>query len=150
MNKIAIVLSIFLSLVISERTVAQSSTLYTGAVANKKHYQAIYILNSSEDKKINATLRNIKNALDDPRLKGKLEVELVVFGDGVVAFYKNSAFVDQLLALKKNGVLLVQCENTLKERGINKDELIDFISFVPSGNGEIIIRQQQGWAVVHP
>jgi intracellular sulfur oxidation DsrE/DsrF family protein len=47
-------------------------------------------------------------------------------------------------------MILAQCENTLKERKIDKTELFDFISFVPSGNGEIIIRQQQGWAVVHP
>jgi uncharacterized protein len=55
-----------------------------------------------------------------------------------------------LLALQKRSVILAQCENTIEERKISKDELWPFISFVPSGNGEIIIRQYQGWATVHP
>jgi intracellular sulfur oxidation DsrE/DsrF family protein len=55
-----------------------------------------------------------------------------------------------LLKLKNKGVLFAQCENTMREKKISKDELWPFISYVPSGNGEIIIRQSQGWAVVHP
>lgn len=115
-----------------------------------KHYKALYVLNSGEEKKINGCLRNIKNALEDPRLKGKLELELIVFGDGVAVYQKNSSYEATLKLLQSKGVLLAQCENTLRERKIDKSELVDFISFVPSGNGEIIIRQQQGWAVVHP
>lgn len=120
------------------------------AVAVKKTYKAVYQLNSEDDKKISATLKNINNALEDPRLAGKLKVELVVHGGGVVAFKKNSPYEQQLLMLQKKGVLLAQCENTLKERNITKSELFDFISYVPSGNGELIIRQDQGWAIIHP
>lgn len=123
---------------------------FTGAKANLKHYKALYVLNSGEDKKITGTLRNIKNALEDPRLKGKLEVELIVFGDGVAVYSKENAYEKTLLDLKGKGVILAQCENTIKERKIAKEELFDFISYVPSGNGEIIIRHYDGWAIVHP
>ncbi|MNY31846.1 DsrE/DsrF-like family protein [compost metagenome] len=99
---------------------------------------------------MSAILRNMKNAMEDPRIKGKLEVELIVFGDGVALYNKNSPYMDKLKDLMSKGVLLAQCENTLKERNIDKSTLYDFISYVPSGNGEIIIRQQQGWAVIHP
>jgi uncharacterized protein len=107
-------------------------------------------LNTSDEKKIKGTLRNINNALEDPRLKGKLQVELIAFGDGVEAFKKANNFDTVLTNLKKKGVLLAQCENTIKERKISKEELWPFISYVPSGNGEIIIRHYQGWATVHP
>jgi len=123
---------------------------FSGAKATKSHYKVLYILNNGEDKRISATLRNINNALEDPRLKGKLEVELVVFGDGVVLFKKDGKYREVLMTLRNKGVLLAQCENTLRERNIGKDELYDFIHFVPSGNGEVIIRQQQGWSVIHP
>jgi uncharacterized protein len=126
------------------------ATTFTGAKATKSHYKALYILNNGEEKKISATLRNINNALEDPRLKGKLEVELIVFGDGVDVFKKHGKYLETLTMLKNKGVLLAQCENTLKERKIGKDELYDFIHYVPSGNGEVIIRQQQGWSVLHP
>lgn len=127
-----------------------SKSVFHGATASLKEYHALYILNQSDDKKIKAIIRNINNALEDPRLKGKLKVELVAFGEGVEIFKKSNHYDTLLISLKNKGVLLAECENTLRERKISKDELWDFISFVPSGNGEIIIRQYQGWAMVHP
>ncbi len=123
---------------------------FHGAVADKKSYKVVYQLNSDDDKIIKATMKNMMNALEDPRLKGKLQAELVVHGGGVAVFKKTNPYESQLKALQAKGVILAECENTLRERNISKDELFDFISFVPSGNGEIIIRQQQGWAIVHP
>ena len=132
---------------------AQSQTAlksFTGATASLKHYNALYVINSNDTKRITGALRNIKNALEDPRLKGKLTVELVVFGDGVAVFQKDGAFEETLKSLQAKGVILAQCENTLRERKIDKDKLFSFISYVPSGNGEIIIRSYEGWAIVHP
>ena len=123
---------------------------FTGATARLKHYNALYILNSNDEKKITGTLRNMNNALEDPRLKGKLHIELVAFGDGVAVFMKNSAYEQSLKDLQAKGVILAQCSNTVRERKIEKSELFPFISYVPSGNGEIIIRQYEGWATVHP
>lgn len=124
--------------------------IFTGAKATLKNYKALYVLNSGDEKKITGTLRNIKNALDDPRLKGKLEVELIAFGDGVAVYQKSGPFEKTLKELQSRGVMLAQCENTIKERHIDKSTLFDFISYVPSANGEIIIRQYQGWAIVYP
>lgn len=123
---------------------------FTGAQANLKSYKALYVLNSSDEKHITGTLRNIKNVLEDPRLKGKLEVELIAFGDGVSVFQKTGSFEQTLRDLQAKGVILAECENTIRERKIEKGSLFDFISYVPSGNGEIVIRHYQGWAVVHP
>ncbi len=123
---------------------------FHGAVAKLKSYKAVYFIDDSSAQKIKGTLRNIKNALEDPRLKGKLEVELVAFGDGVEVFKKTNHYDTMLTSLQSKGVLLAQCLNTIKERKINKSELWNFIGYVPTGNGEIIIRQAQGWSVVHP
>jgi intracellular sulfur oxidation DsrE/DsrF family protein len=132
----------------SQSTIDPAS--FNGANADFKKYKAIYIINNLDDKKIRSTLRNINNALEDPRLKGKLEIELVAFGDGVEMFKKTNHYDTLLTRLQNKGVLLAQCENTIKERKISKEELWPFISYVPSGNGEIIIRHYQGWASVHP
>ena len=140
------------SLTFASPDYAQSSgdTVFNGAAANLQAYNALYVINQSDDKKIRAVIRNINNALADPRLKGKLIVELVVFGDGVELFKKINHYGTLLLALKSKNVILAECENTIKERKISKDDLWPFIAYVPSGNGEIIIRHYQGWAVVHP
>lgn len=123
---------------------------FTGAAAGEGSYKAVYYLNDSATRKVQGTLRNIKNALEDPRLAGKLQIELVVFGDGVEVFKKTNSYDTTLRALQSKGVILAQCLNTMKERHIGKAELWDFISYVPTGNGEVIIRQAQGWAPMHP
>lgn len=128
----------------------QPAKIYNGAVATKKHYKAVFQLNSDDDKVIRSTVKNIENALNDARLKNKLKVELVVHGAGVAAFKKDSPYEPLMQELLQQGVILAQCLNTLKERNISKDALFPFLSFVPSGNGELIILQQQGWAYIHP
>lgn len=151
MKKLTFIWALCLLLAASSTSFAQTATsTFTGAQASLKNYKALYVINSGDEKKIAGTLRNIKNALEDPRLKGKLEVELIAFGDGVAVYQKSGSFEKTLLELQSRGVLLAQCENTITERRIDKETLFSFISYVPSGNGEIIIRQYQGWAVVHP
>ncbi|MFC3560228.1 DsrE family protein [Pedobacter jamesrossensis] len=151
MKKLLILFPFVLVMAITTNVCAQETKKpFTGAVAKKKSYKALYVLNSSEEKHISGTLRNINNALEDPRLKGKLEVELIAFGDGVAVYRTDGKFLNQLNTLKSKGVILAQCENTVRERKIDKSDLFDFISFVPSGNGEIIIRSAEGWVIVHP
>jgi intracellular sulfur oxidation DsrE/DsrF family protein len=130
--------------------VKAASGSFQGAPATLKKYRALYFINESDEKKVRGIIRNINNALTDPRLKGKLEVELVAFGDGVEMFKRNNHYDTLLLTLQDKGVILAQCENTIRERKISKEQLLPFISYVPSGNGEIIIRQSEGWAVIHP
>ncbi|MCR5890723.1 DsrE family protein [Hymenobacter sp. J193] len=129
---------------------APDKPAFMGAVAKKNRYRAVYQLDSDDPKLIKQTLRNMKNALADPRLQGKLQLELVVFGGGVDVFRKSQPYEAELRALQQQGVLLAQGQNTMKERQISPDELFAFIAYVPTGNGELIIRQQQGWALVHP
>ena len=130
--------------------VAAKAAIFQGAPATKKHYRAVYQLDTSDPKLIGQTLRNMKNALDDPRLKGKLELELVVFSGGTVVFKKGQPYEADVLVLQQAGVILAQCENSMKAHKLTKDDMLPYISYVPTGNGELIIRQADGWALVHP
>ncbi|TKB96765.1 DsrE family protein [Pedobacter cryophilus] len=127
----------------------QQEIPFTGAIPKLQQYKAIYVLNSDDNQKIMGVLGNIKNAINDPRLKGKLAVELIVFGAGVKLYDKAGPFESVLKSLKARGVILAECENTLVKRHIDKKTLYPFISYVPSATGEIIIRSSEGWAVVH-
>ncbi len=151
MKKYTFILAAFMLMGFISKVKAQGEpTEFTGATAKLKHYDALYILNSADEKKIKGTLRNMDNALEDPRLKGKLHIELIVFGDGVAVYMKSGIYEQTLKDLQAKGVVMAQCSNTVRERKIDKNDLFPFISYVPSGNGEIIIRQYEGWAVVHP
>ena len=140
------------TLLISALASAQTSQeTFKGAESSSSiNYKVLFILNDGDDKKIKSVIRNVNNAMSDPRFDGKLQVELLAFSDGVELFKKENKYESLLLDLKKKGVLLAQCENTLEERTILKEALVSFISFVPSGVGEVVIRQQQGWSSVHP
>ena len=123
---------------------------FTGAVASQKHYHAIYQLDTNDPKTIEKTIRNINNALTDPRLQGKVEIELIAYSGGTDAYLKNGKYENDLKFLVEKGVIVAQCSNTLRERKLTRNDIYDFIGVVPSGNGELIIREAQGWAIVKP
>ncbi|WP_018618309.1 DsrE family protein [Spirosoma luteum] len=124
---------------------------FHGAEATKSRYRAVYQLNTADTSVISHALANIQNALNDPRLKGKLDMELVVYGGANILYRKDKPqYEQQLQNLQKQGVILAMCENTMRMRKIKREELFPFISYVPTANGELIIRQEDGWAVIRP
>ncbi|MGI4729702.1 MAG: hypothetical protein ACRYGB_14095, partial [Janthinobacterium lividum] len=80
MKKYTLMLAAFALFLLAKPAAAQTNAVFTGAKLILKSYNALYILNSNDDKKIKATLCNLDNALEDPRLKGKLHVELIAYG----------------------------------------------------------------------
>jgi len=114
---------------------------FTCAKATKKAYHAIYQLDNNDTKVIEKTLRNINNALKDSKLAGKITIELIAFAGGTEAYLKGGKYEDDLKALVLKGVIVAQRNNSPIEKKITRDQLYDFIAVVPSGNGELIIRQ---------
>lgn len=129
---------------------ASADAGFTGAKADKAQYNVIFHIDVGNEATIKKTLNNIDNLLNDPRLKGKVNVELVANSNGFAVYVKNNGFEEKLKHLQKEGVILSQCSNTLKELHVDRNDLYPFISIVPSGMGEITIREAQGWAYIHP
>lgn len=126
----------------------EKNRAFTGAKAPRKMLHAIYPLDTNDPKVIEKTFRHIENALTDPRLVGKVQIELIGFGGGTEAYLKGSKYEADLKALLEKGVIISQCNNSLMQRKISRDQIYDFIAVVPSANGELIIRQAEGWAVI--
>lgn len=131
-------------------TAIEKNKAFGGATAELPSYKAIYQLDTNDPKIIEKAIRNINNALDDPRLKDKLEIELITFSGGTETYLKGSKFEEPLKKLIQRGVTVAQCLNSLKERNLTKEQLFDFVAYVPSGNGELIIRSLQGWTIIKP
>jgi len=123
---------------------------FKGATATENHYKVVFQMDQGAPETIKKVFRNINNLLKDPRLSGKLEIELVAFSGGTEAYRKGSEYEQALINLIKQGVQVVQCSNTLIERKIDKSELYDFLAYVPTGNGELVIRAKQGWVIIKP
>ena len=50
----------------------------------------------------------------------------------------------------QQGVKIVACENTMHGQHLTPADMLPAIGYVPSGVGELLKRQQQGWAYVRP
>lgn len=123
---------------------------FEGAIAGRSNYFAIYQLDTDDPKVVDKAFRNINNALADRRLIGKLKLELVTFGDGTNVMLSGSPYEATLKSLLQRGLTIVQCNTSLVNRGISRNRLLPFIGVVPSGNGELIIRNAEGWAIIKP
>ena len=128
----------------------ETNRAFTGAVAKKKIYHAIYQLDTNDPKIIDKAIHNINNALMDSRLEGKVKIELVTLSGGTEAVMLGSKFEKDIKDLIEKGVIVAQCNNSLLKRNLTRDQIFNFIAVVPSGNGEIIIRQAEGWAIIKP
>ena len=128
----------------------EQNKLYNGAQATEQVYKAIYQMDNGSPEIIKKTIRNINNLLKDPRLKGKVQIELAAFSGGTEAYRKGSEYEEAIKGLINQGVIVAQCLNTLQERKINKSELYDFLAYVPTGNGELLIRANEGWTIIKP
>ncbi|NYT10941.1 MAG: hypothetical protein GKC03_00125 [Methanomassiliicoccales archaeon] len=112
-------------------------------------YQAIFHLNEDDIGKVNMTLSNIENLIDDLG-RTNVEVILVANGNGVKAFAREPAIAQRVEKLRKLGVTFKVCANSLAGRGMSKDDLIDQVDIVGSGIVEIVRKQIEGWAYIKP
>ncbi len=92
-----------------------------------------------------SALRNVRNTMAD---LGEAEICLVAHGPGVRLITGETGFADQLDELIKNGVEVVACRNTMARLGIGDDALRPGVRTVSAGIGELVRRQNGGWAYV--
>ena len=147
---VALIFSVTLINAQTSSNLLETNRAFMGAVAKKKSYHAIYQLDTNDPKIIDKAIHNINNALSDQRLIGKLQIELVTLSGGTEAVMIGSKFEKDLKELIEKGVILVQCNNSLMQRKLTREQIYDFMAVVPSGNGELIIRQAEGWAIIKP
>lgn len=105
-------------------------------------------LDEGAQEKHSSVLGNITNLLAD--LGGATPVELVCHGPGVDLCLRDSPLREQLEGLITQGVTVAACRNTMRGRGIEPGQLAPGVVVVPAGIGELVRKQQQGWAYVRP
>jgi intracellular sulfur oxidation DsrE/DsrF family protein len=91
-------------------------------------------------------VRNLQSAYG----KDKVDVELVVFGNGAGLLKFDSPLAGRIDDILANSVQVVMCENSMKARKLTPADMHAKIGYVKAGVVEIIERQKQGWAVIRP
>ena len=77
------------------------------------------------------------------------KVEVVCHGPGLDILRTHMTVVyPKLRELSGKGIQFVGCENTLRERQIDRDEIMNVASFVKAGIIEIVKKQEEGWSYI--
>lgn len=109
------------------------------------------VFHIDENAKWNLLLRNIRNLCREYDPKAS-RIEVVANAEAV-KFYASPANVDEaenLRELAGKGVRVAACANALRGMGIAAEKLPPFVEVVPSGVGELIRRQAEGYAYIKP
>ncbi|MFP4000495.1 MAG: DsrE family protein [Thermoplasmata archaeon] len=94
-----------------------------------------------------AAFSNIVNLIKDLG-EENLDIELLMNGTGVKMMLEESERLRKIDYLLKKGVKFRVCSNSLDALKISEDDLIEEAKTVPSGVGELVKRQDEGWAYV--
>ena len=133
------IILLIVSVMVSTKTYGQNT------ITSIEH--KIIIQFSSGDTLAQKGLRNNLRNLSNSWPQAKIEV--VCHGPGI-NFLRTSTsnFATDIETYRQKGVVFAACENTLKERKIEKSEILPNIVFVPNGLVEIITKQEQGWSYI--
>lgn len=95
-----------------------------------------------------AVVRNIGHTLDE--LGEGTPIELVAHGPGLDHLLDGSAVAEGLARVRRRGVLLSACRNTMERKGVSPEQLLPGVGTVQAGVAQLVRRQRQGWAYVRP
>jgi len=118
-------------------------------MADRTAYRVLVHLDDGERPRHEAALRTIANLLDDLGAEN-IQVEVVAHGPGLDLLTGETGLAVPVIQLVARGVALVACRNTLRARQLSPDHLLPHVALVPSGIGELVRRQAEGWLYIRP
>ncbi|MBK9689483.1 MAG: DsrE family protein [Saprospiraceae bacterium] len=111
--------------------------------ANHKVVFQFTLADSMQQKAFSNQLKNLRKHWPDA------QIEVVAYNQGIdFLMTKRTRHHDIIADLKKAGVRFVVCQNTMNQRNIKEDELIEEAEIVPAGIAEIVEKQEQGWSYI--
>ena len=121
-------------------TAAQAQSDENVVVSTKKHKMIIQ-LTSSDTTAQNSLVKQLGNIL---RAAPNTKIEVVCHNNGITflqtATTKHAA---QIREFSARGVDFVACENTMRDRNVKREELLNECRTVPAGVVEIILKQEK-------
>jgi intracellular sulfur oxidation DsrE/DsrF family protein len=113
--------------------------------ANAQTHKVVVQLNTSDTLVWHGALKNISNL--QTALGPTTQIELVAHGSGIGILIDGKTTQKAKIAeLAASGVLFKACENTIRERKIDRSTILTQAGTVPSGVAEVVLKQEAGWA----
>jgi uncharacterized protein len=116
-------------------------------LAQGKLHHVVIALTSQDEGDWQMTIGNIHHLLEsfnpDPS-----EIEVVAYGPGLNSLRKTSSVSADIQSLEKLSVRFVACENSMQHMHVTMSDLIPGVTSVPSGIGEVVRKEEQGWVYI--
>ena len=126
--------------------VSAQITTVTAAAAQKKQYKIVFHMTSNDTLVHKAVIKQINNAL---ATAPKSQIEVVCHNHGITMLQiSKTQQAEGIAALQAKGVVFAACENTLRERKIDKADIVAKSAFVPAGIIKVADKQMAGWAYI--
>lgn len=109
-------------------------------------FKAVFQVSDADPQKWNLTLNNAKNALAE--LGPDTRLEIVVFGPGIGMLKAGSEVAPRVTEAVKSGVKVAACQNTMRGMHLEPKDMNPEIGYVPSGVGELIRKQAEGYSYI--
>ena len=136
MKKLMLIVSI-LTIMFVNKSVAQTK---------EKEHKVVFHLASSDTLVHKSLVKQVGNVLDYWK---NAKIEVVVHNNGIGFMKQDEArYNKEIEALRGRGVVFAVCENTLKQRKIEKSQILTSATFVPVGLAEIILKEEDGWSYI--
>ncbi|MDO8787294.1 MAG: DsrE family protein [Sulfuritalea sp.] len=119
------------------------------AIAEPSKPSVVIQVSDSDTKTWNQALNVIKNVQAEYG-KDKVNIELVVFGNGSGLLKFDSPLANRIDETLASGASVAMCENTMKGQKLTKADMHPKIGYVKAGIIEIIEKSKEGWTVVRP
>lgn len=108
------------------------------------------LFHADENKKLDLTLKNIENLIKDIG-EENVEIELVVNSEAIsLMLSEANTRTTRIKELANWNVRFAVCSNSMKQLNVKKEELMNEAVVVPSGVGELVRRQAEGWVYIKP
>ncbi|MDP2832071.1 MAG: hypothetical protein Q8Q28_01995 [Pseudomonadota bacterium] len=136
----------FVQLVLASTILAAGTP---AAIAEPARPGVVIQVSDNDTKTWNQALNVIKNVQAEYG-KDKVNIELVVFGNGSGLLKFDSPLANRIDDALANGASVLMCENTMTGQKLTKADMHPKVGYVKAGVIEIIEKGRQGWTVVRP
>lgn len=114
--------------------------------AQEKEHKIVFHLASSDTLAHKALVKQIANVLDYWKTA---KIEVVVHNNGISFMKKEETkTAKEIQLLTEKGVVFAVCENTMKQRKLEKFQILTSATFVPVGIAEIVLKEEDGWSYI--
>ncbi len=128
---------------------SSTSASSTSTRQTPERYQVVVQVSDDDPAKWTLALNNVKN-VQAMLGAASVDIEIVAYGPGIGMLLQESVAGPGVKQAIAGGVRVAACENTMKSRGLIKDDMLPQLLYVPAGVVELMKRQHEGYAYIRP